>query len=252
MVKRVCKLAVLAGMMLGPAAWADDPASAGRGGPWTSPQALRTGDAAASPANFVQPPQGPWQPAPAGNPPVSYTRSPQTAAQVSGSGVVRLPPTGTATPTGGSAPGPAVDGTYREDGQFVTININGKEMRLIKPPSEVATRTSVIPGMAEGTVRGRLMQNGRPLANCRVVIVPLEGQGKAYRYDTNREPMSTVANAEGIYDFDHVPVGKYKLTWLPAGTNQWIRKIAIKPDVAVNAGQAVTVNTIGTARQTIN
>jgi hypothetical protein len=249
MVKRAWKLAVVAGMILGSGAWlrADDPASAGRGQPWTAPQAARPGEAAASPANFVQPPQGPLQPAYAGNPPAPNARLPQAAVGVSGSNIMRLPPTGPA-----AGPGPAVDGTYREDGQFVTININGKEMRLIKPPSEVAANALAVSRMAEGTVRGRLMQNGRPLANCRVVIVPLEGQGKAYRYDPNREPMSTVANAEGIYDFDHVPVGKYKLTWLPAGTNQWIRKIAIKPDVAVSAGQAVTVNTIGTARQTIN
>jgi len=50
-----------------------------------------------------------------------------------------------------------------------------------------------------------------------------------------------------------VPLGKYKLTWLPDGTNQWIRRVSIKPDVVINGGgEAVTVNTIGGAQQTIN
>jgi hypothetical protein len=49
-----------------------------------------------------------------------------------------------------------------------------------------------------------------------------------------------------------VTVGKYKLTWLPERTNQWIRRIDIKPDFVVHAGQAVYVNTISAALRTIN
>jgi hypothetical protein len=82
--------------------------------------------------------------------------------------------------------------------------------------------------------------------------VPLEGDKNAYHYDASREPPTTATDSEGGYYFEHVPVGKYKLTWLPNGTNQWIRRIAVRPDVVVHSGQAVTVNTIGAARQTIN
>ena len=52
--------------------------------------------------------------------------------------------------------------------------------------------------------------------------------------------------------FEHVPAGEYKLTWLPAGAKQWIRRIAMRPDVIVHEGQDVTLKDIRMAQQTIN
>jgi hypothetical protein len=211
--------------------------------------------AGGAPASFTQPVQSQWPPA-AGSQSGPLAGPAQVVAPANS--VVRLPPTAIASPIG-AASGPvlpatsqAVDGTYRDDGDYVTITIDGKETKLIKPRSMAPANIPGVSTMAEGTVCGRLMQSGRPLANCRVVIVPLQADGKNYRYDANREPLSTATNNEGIYSFERVPVGKYKLTWLPDGTNQWIRRVAIKPDVVVHAGQTVNVNTIGAAQRTIN
>jgi hypothetical protein len=278
MATRLWKVAILVGMIIGPvpSTRADDTFGPGRGdspsaapanqtiasrqdgASYPSPVGVGSGKSA-SPANYTQPPQGQWSPAPASDQAASVARTSQLAPSPAGNGIVRLPPTGLVNPGGTpvvspqSGPGPHVDGTYREDGQFVTININGKEMTLVKPTSMQDPSVQAPRQTGEGSVRGRLMQNGRPLANCRVVIMPLQGEGKAYHFDPNREPLTTTTDNEGIYFIEHVPLGQYKLTWLPNGTNQWIRRIAIKPDVIVrNSGEAVSVNTVGAARQTIN
>lgn len=275
MTRRLSRVAIVLVLFVIPSAptWADDPLLSGPDAPPFAPsaglqyparqdvasfqpQAGPVWTAGSPQPGFVQPPQSQWSRGPVGAQPEPMSRSAQADVQVSGNGIVHLPPTGpsalgTSPP---SLPGskPSVDGTYREDGQYVTITIDGKEMRLFKPPATQLPLAPSAPGMAEGTVRGRLMQGGRPLVNCRVVMVPLEGEGKTYRYASNLQPLSTATDNEGIYNFERVPVGKYKLTWLPDGTNQWIRRIAVKPDVVVHAGQAVNVNSIGAATRTIN
>jgi hypothetical protein len=214
-----------------------------------------------SSANAVQPPQGNWLPtanrgpqSPASNAHTSYLAAPP------GNGVIGLPSTNPLTPGGGSGvaavspgPGQGVDGTWREDGQFVIININGKETKLLKPGPGMNQSAATNQPTEEGTVRGRLAQGNRPLANCHVVMVPIREEGKkAYAYDETREPQTAITDSDGDYFFEHVPAGKYKLTWLPQGTKQWIRRLAIKPDVVVHGGQAVSVREIRAAQSTIN
>ena len=195
----------------------------------------------------------------------------------------------------------AADGTWRDDGRYITINFNGKEMKLLKassnpsqngqksiaacdnqivpvtqspqpavpadngiyllPPTEPETIGSgPIVGesspagvhAAEGTVHGRLLQRGYPLVNCYVVIAPWPKGDKSDSSVDTRIPLSTMTNDAGFYCFEHVPAGDYKLTWLPDGTKQWIRRIAMRPDVIVHEGQDVTLKDIRMAQQTIN
>lgn len=271
MAKRSWKVVVFAGMIVGPAPWAhaDDTLIPDRTVTSLPPTAGRPDGARQARASFA-PQLG--QTLGGGASPVSFTRLSQvtrgqtsptpfdgqsSVATAPGSNIVRLPPTDSALgsrPVAKALPAPGlpVDGTYREDGQYVTITIDGKEMRLVKPHSEsIPTPAPQITGA--GSVRGRLMQNGRPLVNCRVVIVPLQGERNNYHYDSSREPLASTTDGEGIYSFEHAPIGQYKLTWLPDGTNQWIRRVSIRPDVVVrSSGEAVNVNTIGAARQTIN
>jgi hypothetical protein len=70
--------------------------------------------------------------------------------------------------------------------------------------------------------------------------------------DESYEPMVGVTDEQGVYRFEKVPAGMYKLTWLPAGTKHWIRRIQMKPDVIVRAGQDVVVKDIRAATRTIN
>lgn len=212
-----------------------------------------------SSANAVQPPQGNWLPTanrgpqlPPSNAQTSYLAAPP------GNGVIGLPSMSPLPPGGASGvaavppgAGQAVDGTWREDGHFVIININGKETKLLKP--EVNQSAATNQPLEEGTVRGRLLQGKRPLANCHVVMMPIREEGKkAYAYDETRDPQAAITDSDGDYFFEHVPAGKYKLTWLPQGTKQWIRRLAIKPDVVVHGGQSASVREIRAAQSTIN
>jgi hypothetical protein len=142
-----------------------------------------------------------------------------------------------------------VDGTWRDTPEYIIINIDGKEMRLRKSGPEQGSPTSAPANAAEGTVKGRLLQHGAPLVNCRIVMVRMEREGLC---DESYEPMAGVTDEQGVYRFEKVPAGMYKLTWLPEGTRHWIRRIQMKPDVIVRAGQDVVVKDIRAAMRTIN
>jgi hypothetical protein len=172
--------------------------------------------------------------------------------------VVRLPPTGPNMSSGGPATvspaiGPSAEGTWRDDGPHVIINLDGREIRLAKSPagqdqSDVPNRSD----LAGGTVYSRLLDHGRPLVNCHVVLVPMHQEQGVYCFDPDRKVLSTTTDAEGTYRFENVPAGEYKLTWLPQGLNQWIRRIAMRPDVKVRAGESTSAKEIRVAMQTIN
>ena len=151
------------------------------------------------------------------------------------------------------APPAPVNGIWRDEGQYVIIEVNGQQLRLLKSalaqqqPASAAGQIQI----PTGSVHGRLLQRGQPLVNCQVVIVPMHKDGAT---DENgiRQPVTAVTDAEGVFGFENVPVGSYKLTWLPAGATQWIRRIEMKPDVVVREGQDTTLREIRTALRTIN
>jgi len=194
---------------------------------------------------------------------------------------------------------PNADGTWRDDGRYIIINIDGREMKLLKsnsdprqarqsepipperPPLELPTPLPAVPpgdvtGLpptgpetigvgpvlgdsspapivtVTGTVHGRLLQKGYPVSNCHVVIVPWPKGNKSDASLDARMPLVTMTDDEGCYCFEHVPLGEYKLTWLPAGARSWIRRIAMRPDVIVHEGQDVALKDIRMALQTIN
>jgi len=119
--------------------------------------------------------------------------------------------------------------------------------------STVGQNAALAPKPPEGSVHGRLQQGGAPLINCHVVLVPMERHRMgAYSYHDDGEPLVGITDNQGVYYFQHVPPGTYKLTWLPEGTNQWIRRIEMRPDVTVRAGQDAVVKDIRAAQQTIN
>jgi hypothetical protein len=210
------------------------------------------------PVNVIPAPPSQQTPAAYGRSPTPNSPPLQSATQY-GSGAVALPGNGRVTPGGGSVssaspePGQAVDGTWREEGLYVIVNINGIETRLLKQAPEVSQSAAASQPTQEGTVRGRLAQGKRPLTNCHVVIVPMNEEGQnAYAYSKAQEPLTAITDSDGVYYFEHVPAGQYKLTWLPQGTNQWIRRLAIKPDLVVHGGEAVSVKEIRGAQTTIN
>ena len=145
------------------------------------------------------------------------------------------------------------DDTVRDDGRFFTINVSGQQLRIVKPLPESTQDSTPDKKLANaGTVRGRLLQNGSPVANCYVVIVPWPKGDKTDPSVDTCEPLSAITDGDGRYFFEHVPSGEYKLTWLPNGTHEWIRRIAMRPDVIVHEGQDLTLKDIRMAMRTIN
>jgi hypothetical protein len=108
------------------------------------------------------------------------------------------------------------------------------------------------PGFLGGEVFGQLLNGGRPVVNCHVVIVPMHEVNGANRFDEDRKALASVTDENGVFHFEGVPAGGYKLTWLPEGQNQWIRRISMKPDVHVRQGETTKLKEIRVALQTIN
>lgn len=149
--------------------------------------------------------------------------------------------------------GQPVDGTWREDADHIIINLDGRELKLAKtgPPSSRAG----VPDLrltAGGSVHGRLLHKGQAVVNCQVVIVPLTKNFGSYQVDGGGEPYSTLTDERGIYDFENVPKGRYKVFWLPEGSRQWVRRIEFRPDAVVKTGKAANVKDVRAALRTIN
>ncbi len=172
---------------------------------------------------------------------------------------VRLPRTGPPTPgetsfsPGGGAPAQLAGGVWREDGQTIILYRNGREVRL--PKSVLAQARGGMPGEAEragGAVHGRLFHQGRPLENCSVALSSLSKRFTGYTVDRSAKPLRALTDARGVYYFENVPAGAYKLSWLPDGTNRWIRRIKMQPDVSVRGGEVVGLTDIRIALRAVN
>lgn len=103
-----------------------------------------------------------------------------------------------------------------------------------------------------GTVCGRLLDARRPMANCRVALIPLRKGWTGYRLVRSATTPSVVTDAQGVFRFERVPPGPYKLTWLPPGDDLWIRRLALRPDVVVTANETSQLDDIHAALRTIN
>ena len=94
-----------------------------------------------------------------------------------------------------------------------------------------------------GNITGRVLLRKRGLPGCRVRLMRLEGSGGPLGvYSAYRETalFETVTDDDGVYRFERVPVGAYRLKWLPVGETGWIRRLTDKPDVMVQ--EAHTAN----------
>ncbi len=143
----------------------------------------------------------------------------------------------------------AVDGTWQDVGGQIIINFNGQQLRLEKTGDEPAPKPYAPPG---GEVYGRLSHKGRPVANCRVALLPLKKDWSGYRVDGSVAPTVGTTDSDGIYRIEDVASGPYKLTWLPDGERQWIRRIEIRPDVNVKSGDIAHIKEIRKSLRTVN
>lgn len=177
--------------------------------------------------------------------------------------VRRLPPVQPSSNAGripegamGATPGEPVDRTCREDGRHIIINLNGQQLRLEKsgaaPTAAAPTAAAPTEQANGGEVYGRLSHRGQPVVNCAVALLPLSKTWNSYEINEAVEPLVARTDEHGDYHFAAAPPGPYKLSWLPAGERQWIRRVEFRPDVRVRAGETAHIEEIRVALRTIN
>ena len=150
-----------------------------------------------------------------------------------------------------SAPEKGFGGTWREDDESITITLNGQELTLRKtgPTRAVVTSKNAPP---PGEVYGRLSHRGLPLVDCTVALIRLKKTWGDYEVDGSVEPLWVKTSDNGVYHFADVAAGPYKLSWLPAGQRQWIRRIEFRPDVRVKNDETTWAKQIRVSLRTLN
>jgi hypothetical protein len=191
------------------------------------PQTASGGGYAPMAPNMVPQPQ-PWPPAAPGNVPLPVAGPPQ-GPPPNWQGPAQFPPVQ-----------PGVPGNFQNPQAPFAGGFPVQDPRGMSVPS-----------MMGGAVDGRLLNQGRPLVNCHVVIVPMHDAEDPHRVD-ERKALTTLTDEQGVFHFEGVPAGQYKLTWLPQGQTQWIRRISMRPDVKVQSGETTRLKEIRVALQTIN
>ncbi len=106
----------------------------------------------------------------------------------------------------------------------------------------VASRTSQV----AGSVQGRILWDGGELGNCSVKLVHIPTgnmlDALATVFDVGIKPEKRrtqfvgVTNERGIFTFEEIPIGPYKLHWRLRNSRSWVRRLRNQPDVVVEAG----------------
>lgn len=85
-----------------------------------------------------------------------------------------------------------------------------------------------------GTVRGIILSQGVPLQKCEVKITRLiPGKFMFLKKYKKAEQYETITNSKGIYVFDNIPAGEYKLYWKTSIGEPWMSRIEKEPDIIV-------------------
>ena len=103
-----------------------------------------------------------------------------------------------------------------------------------------------------GTVEGRIVRGGLPQPSCRVRLIKID-QKRGYVVGEQGPDniFETTTNEEGLYRFEQVAPGWYKLKWTVPGGKNWVRFLTTDPDLVVEAGETTTFQDIDTTRRAL-
>lgn len=116
-----------------------------------------------------------------------------------------------------------------------------------------------------GSITGRVLWDGTPLANCKVktvmvsspqplaMVSKLLGRSEAYA-DEEGYVAEALTDALGRYRVEGVPPGEYDIYWQPSGqpASQWIRRLREQPDLVVLEGELAASPDIEAHVRTLN
>jgi hypothetical protein len=154
--------------------------------------------------------------------------------------------------TGGIKTGKGLDEEIRENEEERKGYTKGsdEDVEREKPDIQHAVQDATL-----GRVEGKILQSGKPLPDCEVKLQVLEKGGilaKGYRPVEGAVDLETSTNNDGIYYFDGVSPGLYKLYWKPHSETTWIRRFKMEPDVIVESGKTAKPKDIETLKRTLN
>lgn len=95
-----------------------------------------------------------------------------------------------------------------------------------------------------GSLRGRMLANGKPYAGCKVklrLLMPsyLSRIFSGKRDDTDSQLFEATTDDQGVYRFERLPEGAYDIFWIPPGRDYWVRLFKKEPGVVIHAGAEV-------------
>ena len=112
------------------------------------------------------------------------------------------------------------------------------------------TFTAPPPSVLSGGAEGRLLWGGGGLASARVRLVRMETFRSKRAADYRASDFyDGQTDAEGRYRFTATEPGEYKLLWVPPAADYWVRRLADRPDVAVESGRIGVAPEIETKRK---
>lgn len=134
---------------------------------------------------------------------------------------------------------------------------------------EVERHASAAPGYSParatqvtGSVEGRMLWSGHPVSKCKVKLVRMPAGNTldamtslfdiGVRPDRRRMEFVEATDDNGVYRFEEIPIGPYKLQWQPAESRSWVRRIRKKPDVIVEAGMLAYCGDVETNIRAVN
>lgn len=91
-----------------------------------------------------------------------------------------------------------------------------------------------------GSLRGRMLVDGKPYAGCRVTLRRLDTGFKGFLAAKERPQLfDAITDAQGVYRFEQLPEGPYDIYWIPPGKDYWVRLLKEGPTVVIPAGTVV-------------
>ncbi|MGQ3684818.1 MAG: carboxypeptidase-like regulatory domain-containing protein [Candidatus Loosdrechtia sp.] len=112
-----------------------------------------------------------------------------------------------------------------------------------------------IHGIRFGKVEGRIVERRDFLAGCYVKLQLLERFGllsKRYRPLAGAVEFEAITDENGVYLFENIPAGEYKIYWKPPSETEWIGRFKMEPDVIVEPGKLTNPQTIEILKRTLN
>ena len=111
------------------------------------------------------------------------------------------------------------------------------------------------PPIPTGRAEGAILQGGQGLQGCEIQLVRIFKARSIFsmrRFSEESTTFTAITDDRGMYAFDKLPVGAYKLRWQLPNDKGWIRRLKDKPDAIVKEGQTAILTSVETNRRLVS